>query len=255
MQFKTSNIEVEVSYKKAGNKLLTPRPRIVMRADGVDVHQERIVANRRFLWKGKEVLDETTFIDPDTGEEVASSEVTELLLNYKYKFLNESGIEVEKKDIQYFAVEPDGTENEVAMFSRTSVIDIPEENWVPAANINGFVFSSVYEIFPKTKKGEIVSEKDAVALWKEAELRWKKDQIGITTFSWGRGFIQCYAFVSPLVREGKYGWILKLSDTQVEYNYLQDIPEKVEVREVPTLETLPPVPALVVAATRAKRSK
>lgn len=252
MQFRTSNILVEVSYKKASNKLLVPKPRIVLRVDGVDVQQQRIVANRRFIRKGKEVLAETTFKDPDTGEEIKSSEVLELLLNYEYKYLNEQGAEVKRKDIQYFAVQPDGSENEVAPFSRTNLIDIPEENWVPTANIDGFVYDSVYEIFPKMEKGEIVSEKDAVALWKEAELRWKKDQVGITTFSWGNGFIQYYAFVSPIVREGKYGWILKLSDTQVEYNYLQDIPEKVTIREAPTLETLPPVQTLLVVAARVK---
>ena len=246
MRFRTSNIDVEVGYKKAGNKLLVPKPEIIMRADGVVVNQERIVADRKFLWKGKEVKAESTFKDPETGETVKESEVLELLLRYSYRYLSTDGVEVKSKDIQHFALQPDGTEAEVQPFSRTDIIDIPEENWVPAANVDGFLFTSVYEIFPKMSKGEIVSQKDLIALWKEAELRWKKDQVGITTFSWGNGFIQYYAFVCPVLKEGKFGWIMKLSDTQVEYNYLQDIPEKVEVKEVPTLKTLPPVQALVV---------
>ena len=249
MRFKTPNLDVEVSYKKAGNKLLVPKPKITMQVDGVDVHQERIVEKRKFLWKGKEVEAEIQF-KADTGEEVKSSEVLELLLKYMYKYLNMNGVEVERKDIQYFALQPDGTQEEVEPFSRTSIIEIPEENWVPSTNVNGFLYTSVYEIFPKTKKGEIVSKKDALALWNEAELRWKKDQVGITTFSWGNGFIQYYAFISPVIREGKYGWVMKLSDTQIELNYLQDTPEKVEVRELPTLKTLPPVQALVVAVSK-----
>ena len=248
LRFRTSNIDVEVGYKKAGNKLLVPKPQITMRADGLVVSQERTVEERKFLWRGKEVKAEVTFRDPETGETVKDSEVIELLLRYAYRYLNPNGVEAKGRDIRYFAMQPDGSEAEVQPFSRTTIIDVPEENWVPAANVDGFLYTSVYELFPKMSKGEVVSEKDLVALWREAELRWKKDQVGITTFSWGNGFIQYYAFLCPVVREGKFGWIMKLSDTQVEYNYLQDIPEKVEVKEVPTLKTLPPVQALVVTA-------
>ena len=106
MRFRTSNIDVEVSYKKAGNKLLVPKPEIIMRADGVVVNQERIVADRKFLWKGKEVKTELTFKDPETGETVKESEVLELLLRYAYRYLSTDGVEVKSKDIQHFSLQP-----------------------------------------------------------------------------------------------------------------------------------------------------
>jgi len=249
MRFRTPNIDVEVGYKKAENKLMVPTPKIVMRAGDIDVSQERVVEDKKFLRKGKEVEADVKFRDPETGEEIKSSEVLEILLRYRYMYLNQNGEKVEPQDIRYYALQPDGAENEVEPFTRTTIIEIPEENWVPAANINEFLYTSVYELFPKMSKGQVASKKDLVALWKEAELRWKRDQVGITTFSWGNGFLQYYAFVSPVLKEGKFGWIMKLSNTQVEYNYLQDIPEKVEVKEVPTLKTLPPVQALVAVAT------
>jgi len=248
MRFKTPNIDVEVSYKKAENKLMVQTPKIVTRANGADVSLFRIVQDKKYLWKGKEVEANVKFRDPETGMEVSSSEVLEVLQKYRYAHINMHGETVDPRDIQYYALQPDGTEVEVEPFSRTTVIEIPEQNWVPAANIGDFIYTSVYELMPKMKKGQVVSKKDLIALWKEAELRWKKDQVGITTFSWGNGFIQYYAFVSPIIKEGKFGWTMKLTNTQVAYNYLQPIPEKVEIKELPTLKTLPPVQALIAVA-------
>lgn len=54
--FGTPNIECEVKYKKAPNKLLAPPPKIRMRTeDRLLVSQVRVVADRKFMWKAKEL--------------------------------------------------------------------------------------------------------------------------------------------------------------------------------------------------------
>ena len=249
LRFKTSNIDVEVKYKKAGNDLVVPKPPIRMRTfDDKLVQQVRVVADKRFQWHGKDLAVELKLIDPDTQKEVPNSEALEILEHYKYALIDEDGNTVDKEDIQHFAVQENDTEKPVSPFSRTSVIEVPKENWVPSTSLDGFLITSVYEIFSEKKPA-------ARGLFEEAEKRTKADQIGITTFSWGRGFTQYYAFLCPLFKEGKYVWLMKLSDTKLAYNHLQDPPVKVKVpiREAPTLETLPPVQALVVTAKRKKK--
>ena len=238
-----------MKYKKAGNELVVPKPPIRMRTfDDKLVQLVRVVADKRFQWHGKNLAVELKLVDPDTQKEVPSSEALEILEHYKYKLIDEAGNTVDKEDIQHFAVQEDDTETPISPFSRTSVIDIPEENWVPSPSIDEFLITSIYEIF--SPKKDI-----ARALFEEAEKRIKADQIGITSFSWGRGFIQYYAFLCPYFKEGKYVWLMKLTDTKPVYNHLQDPPVKVKVpiREAPTLETLPPVQALVVATKRKKK--
>ncbi len=268
-KFVTPNIEVEVSYKKAPNKLLAPKPPISMRTWDPDrlvvevdengfigeiyrkltpVTSVRVVKDRKFLWKGKgkTLATETRYVDPETGEEVPSSEVLEILEHYGYMNLDDKANEVEKEMIYHFAETLEGVKM-VRPFERSKVLHIPEENWVPAVSIEGYLIKSVYEIFS--------DKKDVVRmLFEEAEKRLKQDQIGITGWSWG-GFNQCYAFAVPYIAEGKFGWLVKFTEEKPMLLHKQDIPAKVKIpiKEVPTLKTLPPVQALVVAAKSRKK--
>jgi hypothetical protein len=108
---------------------------------------------------------------------------------------------------------------------------------------------SVYEVFTEKKV-------DIIKLWEEAEKRLKEDTVGVATYSHGRGFVQYYAFLVPIVREGKFVWLLKLTDTKVRLDHLMEIPAKVKipVKEAPTLETLPPV-QLIVATSKKKKQQ
>jgi len=240
-KLKTSSIDVEVKYKKAPNKLLSPPPMIHMRTeDGSAVEQVRVVADKKFMWHGKALATEIKFLDPETQQPVPSSEVTETLEHYIYKSFDEKGAEVKSEDILYFAEQPDGSEQQVRPYTRANVLEIPEENWVPSTVIDDFLIDSVYEIFSDDKA--VIQQ-----LYEEAERRLKKDQIGIVTWSWG-GFKSLYAFVVPVVREGQFVWLVKFTENQPELQHLQDIPakQKIPIREVPTLKTLPPVQALIV---------
>jgi len=251
MRFKTSTFEVEVKYKPAGNELLVPEPQIRMRTvDGKTVEKVRVVAKNRFQWQGKNLAVDMKLIDPETQKEVPLSETLEILDNYKYKYLAEDGTELQEEEVAYYSVQPDGTEKEVSPYSRTDVIDIPDENWVPATSIEGFLITSVYEIFTEEKR-------DAQRLFEEAEKRLKADQIGIATFSWGHGFKSYYVFLCPLFKDGKFVWLMKFTDQKLAYNHLQEPPVavKVPIREAPTLQTLPPVQAVVAVVAEKKKQK
>jgi len=249
LRFKTARIDVEVKVKKAGNLLLTPKPKINLRTeDGVLVQKLRVVSDREFLWHGKRLTVETRLIDPETQKPVPTSEVMEVVKHHKNKLVKANGEEVKKHEILKYAVQPDGSESLVMEFSRTQLIEIPEDDWVPSTIIEGFLVKDVYEMFCEN----IV---ERTLLWEESEKRLKADQIGITTYVREDGFKQFYAFLCPFISEGKFVWIVKLSDNQVELRQLQDIPSKVKIpiKEVPTLKSLPPVQALVVVAKSRKK--
>jgi len=253
-------LDTEVKYKKAPNALEVPKPKIIMRTlDGVPVEEVRVVADNRFEWKGKQLEVELKLLDPDTHEEVPETEALEILRHYKYKHIDRNGNVIEKiknewgkefLPVEHFELKEDGTEEQVSPFPRTNVIEVPEENWIPSPTIDEFLIETIYEIFADNP----VSAKK---LFDEAEKRHRQDQIGLTktNFSWG-GFLQYYAFLCPHFRDGKFEWLMKLSSTKIGYDHLQDPPEKITVpiREAPTLKTLPPVMALVVAAKKKKKS-
>jgi hypothetical protein len=255
LHFKTSSIDVEVKLKPVGNEIMVPKPAIKMRLEGEPLEKVRIVASKRYLWmgKGKALACETRFIDPESEKQVPSSEVIEVLDHYNYKILDSKVNVVDEKEnadfIEYYYVDENGEEKVVRPFERTKVIDIPEENWVPSTIVDQFLITSIYELYTDNKA-------DIAKLWEEAEKRLKEDVVGIATYSHGRGFIQYYAFLVPVVQSGKFVWLLKLTDTKVQLRYLQDIPAevKVPVKEAPTLETLPPV-QLVVATSKKKKAQ
>jgi len=247
MRFKTSNMEVDVKYKPAGNELLIQEPQIRMRTvDGKAVETQRVVAKNRFMWQGKNLAVDIKLIDPATQKEVPLSAALEILDNYKYKYLAEDGSELKEEDVLYFVVQPDGSEKEYSPYPRTDVIDIPEENWVPSTSIEAFLITKVYEIYSGDKKV-------AIYLFEEAEKRLKADQIGIATFSFG-GFKAYYVFLVPMFKDGKFVWLMKFTDQKLAYNHMQEPPvaPKVPIREAPRLETLPPISVMVTVAKKKK---
>jgi len=255
-KLKISGTEVEVKMKPVGNELMVPKPDIKMRrADtGEPLEKVRIVADRRFLWvgHGKELATETRLIDPESRRQVPSSEALEVLEHYNYKLLDSKANVVDEKEmsdfIEYYYVDERGEEHVVRPFDRTAVLEIPEENWVPSTVVDDFLITAIYELYAEKKI-------DIVKLWQEAEKRLKEDTVGVTTYSHGHGFIQYYAFLVPIVKEGKFVWLLKLTDTKVRLDHLMDIPAKVKipVKEAPTLETLPPVQVIIVTSRKKKQ--
>jgi len=255
IQFKTSSVDVNVKLKRVGNELVVPKPEIRMRmADtGEPVEKVRVIAETKYYWigTGKILASLTKFIEPESEKEISGSEVLQVLEHYNYKLINSKAEILDEDDgsIEYYYVDDDG-EHVVRPFERTRVLEIPDENWVPSTVIDEFLISNEYEVYAEKKA-------DIVKLWEEAEKRLKEDVIGVTTYSHGRGFTEYYAFLVPIVHEGKFGWLLKLTDTKVKLNHLMDIPAKVKIpiKEAPTLKTLPPVQLVVATARKKKKAK
>jgi len=207
MRFVTEKMNVEVKYKKVSVNQLVPRPPIIMR------HEGKLVERKRVTTDG------------------------ELLDSFHWVNFREDGEEVSTKDVNYFQVKEDGTEQAVRPFSRTKEIQVVKE--VPAASVDNFLVQSYYELFHKDES--IIS-----ALYEEAERYFKHDLAGIALFSWGNGFLQYYAIVYPIMREGKFVWVMKLTQTKIQYQHMMDVPaQKEPVEQPPTLEALPPVEAII----------
>jgi hypothetical protein len=199
---------VEVKYKKVSVDQLVPKPVILKR------HEDMLVETKR---------------ETNNGEP---------LERFHYVLIREDGEKVSKKDLQYFQVTEDG-EREVRPFSRTKVIKVVKE--VPAASVDNFLIASIYELYH-------VDEEEISALYDEALRYFKEDLAGICLFSWGNGFIQYYGIVVPVMRDGKFVWTMKLTQTKIQYLHLMDVPtQKTPVEQPPTLESLPPVEAIVAA--------
>jgi hypothetical protein len=57
------------------------------------------------------------------------------------------------------------------------------------------------------------------------------------------------------MRDGQFVWLLRISDKKVEYRFLHDIPGvKIPLKPMKTVETLPPIQALLTVPT-AKRKQ
>lgn len=246
-------METTVKYKKAPNALQIPEAHIELRSwDGVPIERVRVVADEKFLFKGKELKAELRLFDPDTNQQIPVSEATKVAPKIRYRYVDKNGKVLEKTlneeskevwPIFYVEIKEDGTAQRVSKFKRTQLIHVPDGYWVPSTTIEGWVIDSVYEIFGDNP----ISAKK---LFLEAEKRLKADQIGMTTFSMGGGFNQQYAFMCPHFQDGKFVWLMKLTNTKLAFDYLQDPPVDVEVPivEAPTVKTLPPLQALVLAA-------
>ena len=137
-RFITRDIDVEVKYKKAPNKLLIPDPQIELESlEGKPVTVKRVVTDKKFVWigKGVDLVCEAKFIDPEDGKEVSSAEVLEVLDHYRSKKLDAEANEVRNDEIIHFAVTPDGREG-VKPFKPSDTIDLTDEdNWVPSTAI------------------------------------------------------------------------------------------------------------------------
>lgn len=238
MRFKTERFDVEIKMKPVGNDLMVQRPEILMRSEGGEVKKLRVVSSSRYVWKGKGAIlsADVKFRTPE-GTEVPKTEVLEILDHFNYKLLDPLYNEVKEEEVEFYYLNERGEPVAVAPFNKTSVLEVM--NWVPSTVVDEFVISSIYELFTDNAQ-------DTILLWEEAEKRIKEDTVGVTTYSHGRGFVEYYAFLDPIVVEDSFVWLLKLTDTKIRYDHMMKIPIKTKIRaKAPTLKTLPPIQSLI----------
>ena len=247
---KIGNADVRVYKQKVGNALVIKDPEIMMQVDDRPVRGVRTVSQSHWeqVGTGITLAAETTLKD-SKGNTVPISQALCILDHYKSIDLNEKSEEIDKKKIRFYILNPDGSVGEEVMpFPPTDRIEINQENWIPSTVIEEFLIKEEYEL-------PAADPHNDAKLFKEAEDAAKRDEIAITVFSNG-GFIQYYAFLVPFFKDGQFVWLLKISDKKVEHRCLRDIPGvTVPIREVKTLETLPPIQQLLTVPTAKKKKK
>ena len=257
---KIGNADVRVYKQKVGNALMIKEPQLRKQVDDEPVRDERTVSEARWEQVGTgETLTTETTLKNSKGEVIPLAQAQCILEHYNSLVLSMKGEQVDKKKVQYFIVNPDGsTGDQVAPYpptERIRVVDSPSEvaeqgdgYWVSSTVLGEFLIHDEYEL-------PAADPRNDAKLFKEAEDAAKRDEIVVTTFSNG-GFTQYYGFLVPLFKDGKFVWVLKISDKKVEYRCLRDIPapSPIPFHEVKTLETLPPIQALLTVPTAKKKA-
>lgn len=217
MRLITERINCEVKYKKISETTLVRDPVIVER-DG----------------KGNPLTKRRVFEDGRIEEIGVRQPQPKKKSKFHYGYFDPQGNKVEKKDIQYHQLMEDGTFKERRKFKRTS--EIKTQKPIPMSSVFGnFLVESIYELFHP-------DEEVQVRLYEEAEEFWKEDQAEIALFSWG-GWKQLYCIVFPIMRDGKFVWLMMLTRTQLKYQYLMPTPDQ----KIPTAPTMEPLTLEILA--------
>jgi len=255
---KIGDADVRVYKRRVSNALLIQDPQLTELVDGEPVRECRVVDQAYWEQVGTgEVLQVETTLKDAKGNVVPVAGARCILEHSKNLAVNEKGETVDKKKIEYHLVNPDSSIGELVVpYSPTERIEVKETPaevkeqgdayWVPSTMIEGFLIHEEYEL-------PVADPRNDLKLWTEADKAIKRDEIAITTYSNG-GFTQYYAFLVPIARDGQFVWVLRVSNKKVEYNCLHDIPGvKVPIREAKTIETLPPIQALLTVPTAKKK--
>jgi len=263
MWLKIGNSEFRVFKQLTSNKLVIPEPTLLQQVDGEPVVSSRVISASHWIRKGTgEPLGAETVLKNAKGEVVPLAEARHVIDHYNNIAINSQGNQVDKKKIQYFIVNPDGSISDQVMpytpTERIEVKETPEEAneladpgisyayWAPASVLENFLIHEEYELVAADPRN------DAKA-FRELEATLKRDEIAICTYSNG-GFKMYYAFLTGLVKDGKFVWLLKVSDKQVEYNFLHDIPAPTTaLKQVQTLKTMPPIAQLLTVPPSKKK--
>jgi hypothetical protein len=250
--------DVRCFKNKVGNALAIKDQQVAKRIDDKPTRSIRTVVKSHWelIGTGEELAAQTILRDAK-GKEIELSAARFIVEKTGNLDVNEKSEVVDKKLEQFFVVLPDGSLGEEAIpYLPTERIEIKDDvsevveqgqgYWIPSTVIEGFLIQEVYEL-------PVADARNDIKLFKDAEDAAKRDEIAILTYSNG-GFQQYYAFLVPFFKDGKFEWQLKISDRQMEYRCLHDVPAPAAaLREVKTLEKLPPIQALLTVATAKKK--
>jgi hypothetical protein len=245
---KIGDVDVRCYKSRVGNDLLIQDPEIVALIDNKPVRDVRAIAQCHWEQKGTgETLTVETKLKDSKGTEIAQAGAICILEHTNNLVLNDKAEKVDKKLLVYHLLNQDGSiGDEIVPFPPTDKLEVLPENMIDSTILESFLISEEYEL-------PAADPRNDQKLFVEAERALKADQIGITTYSNG-GFSQYYAFIVPVLRNGQFVWVLKISTKKVKYNCLHDVPSKTGIpfKETKTLETLPPIAALLTVPTKKK---
>jgi hypothetical protein len=256
---KIGNADVRVLKQRVGNALLIKIPDIVQQVNGERVRFERTASECHWEQVGTgKTLQVQTILKDEKGNDVSLAQAICIVEHTRNLALNKNAEQVDKKLIQDHVVNSDGSIGEqVAPYPPTDKIEIKETPedvsdqgdayWVSSTMMEDFLITEEYGLPAADPRNDI-------KLWKEAEAALKRDEVAVTTYSNG-GFTQYFAFLVPYMKDGKFTWLLRISDKKADHTAcLRDIPGvKVPIQAVKTLQTLPPIQALLTVPTAKKK--
>lgn len=253
-------MEFRAFKQLTSNKLNIKEPHIVQQIEGAEVYTERIISESRWVQVGTgKVLQVETVLKDEKGNQVPLAEALNILDHYKSHTLDQKAQQIDKKKTRFFIVNPDGSiGDETIPYPPTERIEVKDTSepspdpsiayayWVPATTIEPFLIHEEYELPGADPR------KDP-QVFTELEKALKRDEIAIFTYSNGSWKLY-YAFLVPMIKDGKFVWLMKISDKQVEYNFLRDVPAPAAaLRQVKTLTTLPPIQQVITIPVAKKK--
>lgn len=255
---KIGNADVRTYKRLTGNATLIQTPQIIQQFEGALVESQRLIAKSHWakIGTGETLVVETVLKDKD-GNTIPIAGAVNILETYRNYVLNSKAEIIDKKKLTDHILNPDGSIGDLVMpfpaTERIEVLEVPIEvtelelgqgYWVPSTFMEGFLIHEEYELAAADPKND---EK----LFNEAEAALKRDEVAVCTFSNG-GYKQYYGFLVPYVEEGKFVWLLKLSDKKVEHNNLRDVPApETALKPKPkTVQSLPPLQAMLTIPIR-----
>jgi hypothetical protein len=237
------------------NAVLVKRPELVEVVDGAPVSTKRVVAASHWeeIGTGEKLIVET-ILKNSKSEVIPTSKAKNILDKYENLALDQKDVEINKKAIEEYVLNSDGslgdkvmpyppTERFEVKDSLGEVRETGDGYWVPSTFMQKFLIHEEYTLSSADPRRD-------VELYGEIESALKRDEVILSTFSNG-SYKLYYCFIVPYVDNGKFAWLLKLSDKQVVYNALHDIPgPAAAIKQAKVLQTLPPLAGLLTIPTR-----
>ena len=262
IRFITSKINVEVNRRPINPERLVKRPKIVKK-DRKGNTIKNMMRPKVFMGidqqSGREIYGYPKLICPKCNGNKKTHDKpcdfcngtgeTAFFTNYE-KVLTVNGEEISSAEIEYWAVNEDGTEEQTSKFPRSEVLKVQME--MPRSKLHEFYFDGGWDEIEsptKKKKGEKVHDKFVEQeLYKEAERYVAKGIIGAGKFVKSESFREWFFVCFPTILDnGKFGWLVGYTTCKIEQSHLMDVPIGREIaaeQKIPAKSYLPDLKAL-----------
>lgn len=262
IRFITSTINVEVNRRPINPERLVKRPKIVKKDRKGNIIKN-MMRPKVFMGidqqSGREIYGYPKLICPKCSGNKKTHDKpcdfcngtgeTAFFTNYE-KVLTVNGEEISSAEIEYWAVNEDGTEEQTSKFPRSEVLKVQME--MPRSKLHEFYFDGGWDEIEsptKKKKGEKVHDKFVEQeLYKEAERYVAKGIIGAGKFVKSESFREWFFVCFPTILDnGKFGWLVGYTTCKIEQSHLMDVPIGREIaaeQKIPAKSYLPDLKAL-----------
>jgi len=195
-------LEVDCRYEKMTSKSITEKVEVIAMVDGKRVNYRYMVFCNNC---NKTVLTKTN-----------KAWVDDALNIY------------DKKQVKFYQ-KVNGEIIEVEPLERTKELKI--EKLIPAPSLEDFLIEKEYEVWSENARG----------LWKLADYLIKNDKIAVARHSFGNTFVENYALLYPIVRDGKFVLVMALTKMKKEFKHFTPIPNGEEIAKRKPISVLPEI--------------